>query len=115
MRELTDGPYEGTMWRWTYHDGSTWVLLCFDSQVTPRANDLVAWAVLTNQEEPHTVLGLYVDELYRGDGLAKKLCHTICTLGRDKVKHGIVYAVSKRFSKYPEILAQHGLTFQEWV
>lgn len=114
MRQLTDGPYAGTMWRWTFHDGSTWALLAFDGfKAEPR--DLVAWACVTNQEEPLSVLGVFVDELYRGDGLAARLVDDLVGITKEQLKDGPVYAVSERFPKYVEILEKHGLSHLEWV
>ncbi len=107
MRELTFGPYKGSMWRWSFHDGSTWVAVLFVDKL------LVGWSVLTLQEEPHPVLGVYVDSEFRGCNYAYDLVVRVLQGCREKIKD-CVYAVSKYWPPYKELIERFGWKHLEW-
>ena len=107
MRALSFGPLEGSMHRWTYHDGSTYAALLFNE------GGLVGWACLTKQEEPHPVVGVYVSETERGSGKAKLLLNALLQVYGPPVNTP-VYAVAENYKQYPSILEANGYTHLEW-
>jgi GNAT superfamily N-acetyltransferase len=108
-------PAGGTMYRWTFHDGSTWAFIAF-SEPELDSHKIVGWAALTQQEEPHNVIGVYVGSEHRGKGLAKQLISGLL-LACEKVAtdySNVVIAVSERYSKYASIISAHGFTHKDW-
>lgn len=121
MRELSFGPDLGSMWRWTYHDGSTWAAVIYAGEPSPES--IMAWACVTFQEEPYPVLGVYVAREFRGLGLADSALSAIlreevmCTYSQEakQTDGNAVYAVSANYSRYPELLARFGFSHLEWA
>lgn len=117
MRELSEGPeLAWGFWGWTHHDGSTWAAVGFDgATVAPEA--MVGWAGLTMQVDVIPVVGVYVDPGFRGDRRGETL---LAALLRHAVCSGILHpgsevaAATGRWSRYPEILANHGLRCRTW-
>jgi len=112
LRELSLGPYEGSMVRWTYHDGSTWVALLFESR-TPTPRSLVAWSVLTLQEADIPVIGVFVDPERRGLGYATDLVGFILKTSKPYIKDKIL-AVLSWWPKYSELIKEAGYEPIEW-
>ncbi len=107
MRLLSFGPIEGSMVRWTYHDGSTWAVLLYDNDV------LIGWACITKQEEPHPVIGVYIANTRRGSGYAKLLVSAMLSIYSNEID-SVVYAVAENWPKYVEVIEQAGFTHREW-
>lgn len=115
MRELSLGPYDGTMYRWTFQNGSCWALVLFEGySLHPR--NIVGWACLTMEDEPYPVVGVYVDPEMRGNGYAGQLVASLLELARAYILEagGEVAAVSSRFKRYPELIEGAGYEFREW-
>ncbi len=108
LRELSFGPYKGSMWRWSYHDGSTWVVVLFVNKM------LVGWSCMTCQEEPYPVLGVYVDDDLRGQNYAYDLVVKLLQHCREKVTDGKVYAVNNYWPHYKALIERFGWQHLEW-
>jgi GNAT superfamily N-acetyltransferase len=113
LRELSYGPYDGTMVRWTYHDGSTWTAILFEKDELEPQN-IVGWAVFTLQEEPHPVIGVFTDPGYRGCGYASQLVEYLLEECAQYVPHERIYAVSANFAEYGELIEAAGFEHLEW-
>lgn len=113
LRELSLGPYAGTMVRWSYHDGSTWALVLFLGEGM-RAENIAGWCVVTAQEEPYPVIGVFVDPAYRGHGHATRLVSASLTFMRQHITTDKIYAVAERWPQYERLIAQAGYEHLEW-
>ena len=116
FRELTYGPIDWGAWSWSFQDGSCWVALYFDGAQTQE--NFVAWSAVTAEVDECPIVGCWVEEEYRGRGLAAFL---ISTLLHDLVQTGrltegeTVYAKASWLRKYPELIEAAGLEFEEWT
>lgn len=106
LRELSLGPYDGSMYRWTFHDGSTY------AGVMLIGGEIVGWCCLTEQEETYPILGVYIQKDWRGYGLAKELI--VNTLKVLNPETEIILAVADMYSKYPEIISNLGYQYKSW-
>lgn len=112
LRELTN--HEGSpQWRWSYHDGSTWCCILFVGDGV-RVYGIQGWSVLTLQEEPHPVLGVYVDPDHRGKGYAEQLVNHLLVCCKRHMTTGTVYAYSGAYPKYKQIIEARGYSHLEW-
>jgi RimJ/RimL family protein N-acetyltransferase len=121
LRELClppgrNDPAGGTMYRWTYHDGSTWAYILFDG---PEAHPfyIAGWAAMTLEEEPEPVIGVYVDNESRAQGFASLLVAGLLRVGANQIKEkgSKVIAVDSRFPKYRRLIENAGFIHKEWV
>lgn len=110
LRALSDGPDMGSMWRWTYHDGSTWATV---ASRTAAPSTIVGWACVTNQEEPLSVVGVYVHEQHRRQGLASTLVRRLLA---DCGQHltSEIYCVPSKFPAYDRLLEAAGYAARVW-
>lgn len=127
MRELSFGGHEGSMWRWTYHDGSTYAatiwlsnpsrncrnILAPPSIYTEPQSRLLAWACLTEQEEPIPVAGVYVDHSHRRRGLGQLVAGHLLAQRGLPVGSGC-YAVAENWGHWPALIESFGLVHYEW-
>jgi GNAT superfamily N-acetyltransferase len=113
LRDLSLGPIEGAMVRWSYHDGSTWAVVLFEgSERTPEA--IIGWSVFTLQEDEHPIIGTFVDPAKRGRGYGAELVRKLLHECRDRVPAGIIYAVGDWWPLYPELIEEAGFEHDEW-
>jgi len=112
LRDLSLGPFDGSMIRWSYHDGSTWCGILWVGQ--PDKGKIIGWVVLTFQEEAHPVVGVFVDREYRSRGYARILVEGIIQLHKDRCESGSMYCVLESYPKYAEIIESFGLKCLEW-
>lgn len=106
LRELSLGPYDGSMYRWTFHDGSTWAAVLF------LGKEIVGWACLTEQEEEYPVVGIYISDQWRGIGLAEDLLVALLQLVKPTSR--TILAVADSYPKYPELLNSMGYLYRPW-
>jgi GNAT superfamily N-acetyltransferase len=111
LRRLSYGEYAGGMWQWTYHDGSTWLAIIAEGQLTP--DNFKGWAAITKEEEPHPVVGVYVTPDRRGCGYAEDLVNHLLTMYPQDP--GYCYAASRYWDQWPRLLQRHGLSHLEWA
>ncbi len=118
LRELSFGAYNGTMWRWTYHRAACWVAIGFRRHPPERGygpEDILGWACWTENEEPHPVMGAYVEEASRKAGYARQLADALLRHHRHRRPPGsIVIAVSGYWPAWPAIIEAAGFTHQNW-
>lgn len=118
MRELSFGAYSGTMWRWTFQSGACWVALGFGCHPPPAGYEpehIVGWACWTEEEEPHPVVGAYVDKEYRQAGYATQLARGLLEGRRCRRPPGsIVFAVATYWPAWAGLITEAGFTFTEW-
>lgn len=109
-------PAGGTMYRWTYHDGSTWMVFAFHGPTFMAPGDIVGWACLTLEEEPQPVIGVYVDPKVRGVGYGSYLVQQLLMMNHKLIDHfgGEVIAVQDRFPKYKELIEAAGFKQKDW-
>lgn len=112
LRELSLGPYDGTMYRWTFQNGACWALVLFEGYALHPRN-IVAWACLTCEDEPYPVVGVYVDPQTRGNGYAGQCVASLLELARGYIDDEVA-AVSARFKRYPTLIRGAGYKFREW-
>lgn len=118
MRELSFGGYHGTMWRWTFQTGNCWAAVGFGCQPPPAGylpSDMVGWACWTEEDEPHPVVGTYVDKTKRKYGYGSQLSRSL--LDSRKVRRhpgSIVYAVAANWPSWPALIQEAGFTFAPW-
>lgn len=106
LRELSLGPYDGSMYRWSFHDGSTYAAVCLTGK------DIIGWGCLTYQEDKYPIVGLYVSKEYRGCGIAEDILVQMLTVLNPKSK--VILAVKESYPKYPIILNRLGYLYQDW-
>lgn len=113
LRYLTDGPDGGTMYRWTFHDGSTYCAIAYSApEMEPW--QIVGWACITHQEEPIPVVGAYVSHDWRGNGVAPETVKAL--LEFVKLREGSrVYAATDRWPKWTDLLLDFDLRAERWV
>lgn len=105
LRELSFGPEHGTMWRWTFQNGSCYCSIAFDK------GKPVAWACATLEDDSFPVVGVYVHRNYRKQGIATAVANHLL----EKVAlTGHIYAVSANWPAWPVLLKEHGLVHLEW-
>lgn len=113
--EYTIGPRVDGLWSLTFHDGSTWAIVAYDGEV--HQDKILGWAALTQQIDIRPMIGAFVPESYRGQGLASLLVTTLLRylLGERVLSPGdeIVATVS-RWRKYYELCESVGLVCLEW-
>ena len=122
MRQLSFGPENGTMWRWTYQNGDCYAALLFrldggnqdahgSKWMSPAS--LIAWACCTTEDDQYPVVGVYVDTEHRSQGLASKVAKRL--LSDRKLPAGSkCYAVAANWKRWPSLLAEHRLVHVEW-
>ncbi len=113
LRRLSMGPVEGSMVRWSYHDGSTWASVMFEG-TRRHPSAIVGWAVFTLQEAEHPIIGVYVDDAKRGHGYATRLVRDLLDECADYVPGPYIYAVADWWPKYVELIAEYGFEHLEW-
>ena len=117
FRELSLGPVPWGAWQWTYFQGHTWATAVLDATSRYHPNDLVGWAMLTQETDDRPVIGAYVDPDFRGLGLASNAVRDLIRHVRPLLRElGIseVYASTWRWGAYRSILAEVGLTVSPW-
>lgn len=107
-------PAGGTMYRWSFHDGSTWACFVFPgTELNP--SSMLGWACITLQEEPEPVIGVYVDSYHRGKGIASQLISVLLTASHKIVEQGSeIIAVQDRYPKYKELIEKAGYVQKNW-
>lgn len=113
LRYLTDGPDNGSMWRWSFHDGSTYACLAY---ATPECEpwQVIGWACITHQEEPIPVVGAYVAQNERGKGVAPQMVKALLEYVR-LAEGSRVYAATDRWPRWADLLSDFGLRCERWT
>ena len=112
IRELSLGPVAWGAWSWTFQDGSCWACLAFDGE------DLAGWSAVTLEIDMLPVVGVYVAESYRRQGLGSLLLTTLLRylLGCKVLSPGVeIFNSSWRWSAYDELIQSCGLRSRKWV
>jgi GNAT superfamily N-acetyltransferase len=116
MRALSLGPVPWGCWSWTFHDGSCWAALGFLGGETTEAA-LVGWAAVTLETDLLPVVGVYVQEQHRGQGLGKAL---VTNLLQSSISGGIlspgdaVFNSTWRWPAYEQVIQACGLRSLPW-
>ena len=114
-------PASWGVWSWPFRDGSTWATIAQielpSHDLAPPQRHAVAWAAFTLESDVLPVIGLYVHQSYRGEGLGsqlvRQLLHDMKDLGR--LHQGdVVYASTWRYKRYPDLLAEVGARCVAW-
>ena len=119
LRELTFGrENESPLYRWTFHDRAWCVVARLHSQSnrshsTPSGR-IAGWAALTLQDDYLPVAGVYVDQRYRRQGLAKLAAKCLMDTLHRRGLVGPVQAVSELWAEWPEVIEAAGFEFVEW-
>jgi len=108
LRELSFGPDDGTMHRWTYAEGRCYV------SVLREGKTILAWSCITYSEDTFPVVGCYTRETRRKQGLGRACAeHMLEVL--DLPGGTCVYAVAENWTAWPGIIRDAGLEYFEWV
>lgn len=117
MRELSLGPVPWGSWSWTFQDGSCWAALCFTGGETDE-DTLIGWAMLTMEVDILPVVGVFVHESCRGQGIGKLLVSSLLQslIAAGKLQPGdTVYNSSMRWPVYEKVIESCGLRSALWV
>jgi GNAT superfamily N-acetyltransferase len=105
------------MSRWIYQSGECYAAIIFEGSAPEmKADQIVGWACITWEDEPHPVLGVYVDEDYRKQGYAPVAVHALLSCFSDGITESgsIVRAVTSRWPKYKELIRAHGFAVHSY-
>lgn len=111
LRELTLGRIDNGMYGWTFADGSTRAVVLL------RDDEPVAWAAVNPEIDHQPVLGVFVPECLRRQGIGLLLLRVLLA---DALAHGILapgdsfFASATRWPAYYAVAKQFGLVCQLW-
>lgn len=104
------------MSRWLHQDGSCYVAILWAPNTETGEWSICGWGCMTFEDEPHPVLGVYIDEKSRRLGYAGACIEALIDKHRDRVRDTgeYIYAVAKRFPKYKQLIERAGFKHIEW-
>lgn len=113
IRELSLGPTVAWgSWSWTFQDGSCWAACALQDDA------IVGWAALTLEVDMLPVLGAYVAESHRKQGIGSMLVTTLLRylLGKGVLTPGVeIFNSTWRFESYAHLLQSCGLRSRKWM
>ncbi len=116
IRALSLGPIAWGGWAWTFHDGSCWAALAFDGHVS--SETMLGWCVLTMETDTLPVIGAYVHEDARGQGLGESMATALLQYllaHRELYPGAAIFAATQRWPKWTQVIERCGLRCLTWV
>lgn len=117
LQELCN-PTDFAMWRWLFQSGPCYATVIGETHAgSPLlSRQILGWAGVTFNDGPNPVLGVFVDEHRRGEGLGVHVAAMALSYLSPQIKAagGVVAAVARRWPKYPALIEAAGFSHVEW-